>query len=175
MVYAGYFGDRIFFRAELRDPGTEHGQYGFKGPVFTGFGPVSLRVPNDSTGVSILNPGGNLSLYNPLIDITQSLNERRTTSVLANIYSEIKFTPAKYRVNFGPQYRNYRVGTWTGPNATSHLTNRPNTAGYATQENFSWVVENLMYVDKTFAQKHKVSVTLLQSMQKSRRENTGMV
>jgi hypothetical protein len=80
----------------------------------------------------------------------------------------------RYHVNFSGQYRNLRSGSWTGPDATSHLTNRPNTAGYATQENFSWVVENLIYVDKTFAEKHKLNVTLLQSTQKSRRENASI-
>ncbi|HSC54531.1 MAG TPA: TonB-dependent receptor [Phnomibacter sp.] len=131
-------------------------------------------VPRDSAGAWIYNPGGNLSLWNPLIDIDQSLNERRSTSVLANVFAEVKFTPwLKYRVNFGPQYRQYRAGTWTGPNATSHLTNRPNTASYNTQENFSWVVENLLFLDKDFGKNHRLGVTLLQSSQQSRRENSG--
>jgi len=132
-------------------------------------------LPNDENGLPIRNPGGNLNLWNPLIDITQSKNDRRSASILANVFSEIKFTPwLKYRINFGPQYRQYRVGTWTGADATSHLTNRPNTAGYSTQENFSWVVENLLFVDKTFSKDHVVGVTLLQSSQKSRRENAGL-
>lgn len=156
--------------------------YGILGPNTSNTGSKDLysrasdqfpyALPKDSSGVSILNPGGNLSLYNPLIDIDQSINERRTTSILATIFSEIKFAPwLKYRVNFGPQYRNFRAGTWTGPNATSHLTNRPNTASYATQENFSWVVENLIFIDKSFTENHKIGITLLQSSQKSRREN----
>jgi len=129
--------------------------------------------PKDANGVDIKNPGGNVNLWNPLIDIDQSINERRTASVLASLYAEIKFTPwLKYRVNFGPQYRHYRSGTWNGPNATSHLKT-PNTAGYAVEENFSWVVENLLYFDKTFATKHRVGVTLLQSSQKSRRESSS--
>lgn len=131
-------------------------------------------VPTDANGAWIKNPGGNLSLWNPLIDIDQSLNERRTTAVLANVFAEIKFTPwLRYHVNFGPQYRHFRSGAWTGPDATSHLTNRPNTAAYGSEENMSWVVENLLYVDKTFANIHKIGVTLLQSSQKSRRENTS--
>lgn len=116
----------------------------------------------------------NVNLFNPLIDIDQVLNDRRTSAVMANAFGEIRFTPwLKYRVNFGVQYRHYRSGAWTGPEATSHLTNRPNTAGYATDENFSWVVENLLYADKTFNKVHTIGVTLLQSSQKSRRENTS--
>lgn len=129
--------------------------------------------PNNAAGFAIQNPGGNVSLWNPLIDIDQVKNERRTSAILANVFAELKFTPwLRYRVNFGAQYRHYRSGSWTGPQATSHLTNRPNTAGYGSEENFSWVVENLLYVDKTFAKIHKVGLTFLQSSQKSRRENT---
>jgi TonB-linked SusC/RagA family outer membrane protein len=128
--------------------------------------------PYDAAGAFVRNPGGNLSLWNPLIDIDQSLNERRSTSIMANIFSEVKFTSwLKYRVNFGAQLRNFRNGAWTGPNATGHLTARPNTAGYSRDENFSWVAENLLYFDKTFGQVHDLGVTLLQSSQKSRREN----
>lgn len=127
--------------------------------------------PTDSNGVSIRNAGGNINLWNPLIDIYEVKNERRASSAMANIFSEIQITPwLKYRANFGAQIRHFRAGAWTGPNATSHLGARPNTAGQSTDENFSWVLENLLYIDKTFAGKHKVGVTLLQSSQKSRRE-----
>jgi TonB-linked SusC/RagA family outer membrane protein len=159
--------------------------YGIFGPNTSNTGSKDLysrttdmfpyALPTDANGVPIRNPGGNISLWNPLIDIDQVLNERRTTAILAGVFAELKFTPwLRYHVNFSGQYRNLRSGSWTGPDATSHLTNRPNTAGYATQENFSWVVENLIYVDKTFAEKHKLNVTLLQSTQKSRRENASI-
>jgi TonB-linked SusC/RagA family outer membrane protein len=116
-----------------------------------------------------------LSIYNPLIDIDQVVNERKATSVLASIYAEIKFTPwLKYRLNFGPQFRQFRNGSWTGPDATPHLQNRPSTAGQATENHFSWVLENLLYVDKKFGTDHQIGVTLLQSAQKSKRENLGV-
>lgn len=157
--------------------------YGIQGPNTSNTGSKDLfsratdqfpyALPTDANGAGIKNPGGNLSLWNPLMDIGQSINERRTTSVLANVYAEIKFTPwLKYRVNFGPQFRHFRGGVWTGPNATSHLKT-PNTASYGTQENFSWVVENLLYADKTIGKAHRIGVTLLQSSQKSRRENAS--
>lgn len=159
--------------------------YGMIGPNTSNTGPKDLysraidqlpyASPFNAAGTFVVNPGGNLNLFNPLIDIDQVKNERRTASVLASMFSEIKFAPwLRYRVNFGPQYRNFRAGSWTGPNATSHLTNRPNTAGYSTQENFSWVLENLLFIDKNFTNDHRFSVTLLQSSQKSRRENAAV-
>jgi TonB-linked SusC/RagA family outer membrane protein len=158
--------------------------FGIQGPNTSNTGSKDLysratdqfpyALPKDANGGWIRNAGGNLTLFNPLIDINQSINERRTAAVLASLFGELKFTSwLKYRVNFSAQYRHYRSGTWTGPDATSHLTNRPNTAGYGVEENFSWVVENLLYFDKTFARKHTVGVTLLQSSQKSRRENSS--
>lgn len=157
--------------------------YGIQGPNTSNTGSKDLysratdqfpfAVPKDEDGFWIKNPGGNLSLWNPLIDIDQSINERRATSAMSSMFAEVKFTPwLKYRLNFGAQYRHYRNGTWTGPDATSHLTNRPNTASYNAEENFSWVAENLLYFDKTIGD-HKIGVTLLQSAQQSRRENIG--
>lgn len=93
---------------------------------------------------------------------------------MASLFAEVTFTPwLKYRMNFGPQIRHYRNGQWTGPEATSHLTNRPNTARYDRSEDFSWVLENLLYVDKKIGDDHNIGVTLLQSSQQSRDENIG--
>ncbi|WP_205509595.1 SusC/RagA family TonB-linked outer membrane protein [Longitalea arenae] len=130
--------------------------------------------PTDSTGAFVRNPGGNLSNWNPLIDIGQSINERRAAAAFSNLHAEIKFTPwLKYRVNFGAQLRNTRNGSWTGPEVTSHLSARANTASYEREEHFSWIVENLLYFDKSFGNAHKLGVTLLQSSQHSRRERTS--
>ena len=159
--------------------------YGIFGPNTSNTGSKDLysrasdqfpyAFPTDSAGAWIKNPGGNLNLWNPLIDIDQVKNERRAAAILSNLYSDIKFTPwLKYRLNVGVQYRRYRLGSWTGPNATNHLTNKPNTASFNVDDNFSWVVENLLYFDKTFANIHKIGITLLQSSQKSRRESLGV-
>lgn len=158
--------------------------FGMQGPNTSNTGSKDLysrasdqfpyALPRDDNGNWIRNPGGNLSLWNPLVDIDQAINERRTASIMSNSFAEVSFTPwLKYRLNFGAQYRNYRAGAWTGPDATSHLTNRPNTAGYSTNESFSWVMENLLYFDKTFNDIHKVGVTFMQSAQQFRNESIG--
>ena len=159
--------------------------YGIFGPNTSNTGSKDLysratdqfpyALPKDANGFWIRNPGGNLNLWNPIVDIDQVKNERRAAAILSNLYSDIKFTSwLKYRLNFGIQYRRYRLGSWTGPDATNHLTNRPSTASYNVDDNFSWVAENLLYFDKTFKNIHKISGTLLQSAQKSRRESIGV-
>lgn len=159
--------------------------FGIQGPNTSNTGSKDLysrandqfpyALPTRSDGTYIYNPGGNLSLWNPLIDIDQSLNERSIYAIYSNIFGEIKFTPwLRYRLNLGAQFRQYRGGAWTGPKATSHLTNKPNTAGYSATQNFAWVAENLLYIDKTFADVHTVGITLLQSAQRSRQEGISM-
>lgn len=156
--------------------------YGIFGPNTSNTGSKDLysraseqfpyALPQGPDGKWIRNAGGNLSLWNPLIDIDQAVNERRVSSVMTNLFAEVKLAPwLRYRANVGAQLRNFRNGTWTGPEATSHLTNRPNTASYSNEERFSWVMENLLFFDKTFGEVHTVGVTLLQSAQKFRREN----
>ncbi len=159
--------------------------FGIQGPNTSNTGSKDLysraldqypyALPKRTDGTYIYNPGGNLSLWNPLIDIDQAINERSIYAVYSNSFGEIKFTPwLKYRINFGAQFRQYRSGAWTGPKATSHLTNKPNTAGYSTTQNFAWVAENLLYFDKTFASVHTIGITLLQSAQKSRQEGINL-
>ncbi len=159
--------------------------FGIQGPNTSNTGSKDLysrandqfpyALPKDADGFWIKNPGGNISLWNPLIDIDQSINERRSTAIYANMFGEIRFLPwLKYRLNFGVQYRQNRSGAWTGPNATSHLTNRPNTATYNTDQRFTWVAENLLFFNKKFGQVHDVGVTLLQSAQHYRQEGANI-
>ena len=159
--------------------------FGIQGPNTSNTGSKDLysrandqfpyALPKNPDGTYIYNPGGNLSLWNPLIDIDQSINQRSIYAIYSNLFGEIKFTPwLKYRLNFGAQFRQYRSGAWTGPNATSHLTNKPNTASYSTTQNFAWVAENLLYFDKTFADVHTLGVTLLQSAQRSHQEGINI-
>jgi TonB-dependent starch-binding outer membrane protein SusC len=159
--------------------------FGIQGPNTSNTGSKDLysratdqfpyALPKKADGTYIYNPGGNLSLWNPLIDIDQSINERSIYAIYSNMFGEVKFTPwLRYRLNVGAQFRQYRSGGWTGPLATSHLTNKPNTAGYNTTQNYAWVAENLLYIDKTFADVHTIGVTLLQSTQKSRQEGINI-
>ncbi|WP_158861490.1 SusC/RagA family TonB-linked outer membrane protein [Lunatibacter salilacus] len=159
--------------------------FGFMGPNTSNTGAKDLfsrannqfpyALPRDENGSFIANPGGNLNLWNPLMDIENALNERRSSSLMSNMFAEVAFTPwLKYRLNFGGQIRNFRNGSWTGPGSSNHLNLRPNTAGMSRDENFSWVNENLIFIDKTIAEKHVIGVTLLYSTQYSRREGMNI-
>ncbi len=168
------FGANILASTSIQNYGisTNTSNTGSKDILSRALNQFPYAVPQDENGNWILNPGGNLQLFNPVIDIDQVKNERKAYAVSPTLFSEIRFLPwLKYRFNFGAQFRNNRSGAWTGPEATSHLNNRPNTAGYTNSQNFSWVAENLLYVDQNFGKDHRLNVTLLQSAQRSQSEN----
>jgi TonB-linked SusC/RagA family outer membrane protein len=97
---------------------------------------------------------------------------------MANVYGEVKFTPwLKYRVNFGSGFRYQRNGAFQGSQSTLR---RPVTATatpglalatYSTNDNFQYMLENLLYFDKTLGV-HTFGITVLQSIQDNRTENS---
>jgi TonB-linked SusC/RagA family outer membrane protein len=133
-----------------------------------------MAQPYDTSGLIIDYPGGNKSapVWNPLIDLDNSEDQRMATNVQSNFYGEVSFTPwLKYRMNFGASLRNERRGTWQGRESTLRRLGNPQTAAatYYTDEYYQYMVENLLYFDKTFGI-HTFGATVLQSAQHYRHE-----
>jgi len=137
-----------------------------------------MAQPFDENGEMILYPGNNKSAptWNPLIDLDNSSDERRAMNLQANLYTEIKFTSwLKYRMNFGSGFRYQRNGAWQGSQSTLRRTATPQTsaASYDTSENFQYMLENLLFFDKTIGV-HTFGATLLQSVQNNRSESSNI-
>jgi TonB-linked SusC/RagA family outer membrane protein len=108
--------------------------------------------------------------YNPLM--INSLGDkwsdkRKTTSSYNTIYSELKlFEGLKYHINVGLNYRQSNYGNFFGAETPFNA----NAISNATIENSltrSWVVENLLYYDKTFAKKHRVGLVAMYSAEQT--------
>jgi TonB-linked SusC/RagA family outer membrane protein len=141
-------------------------------------GMYPLGQPYDTTGELIDYPGNNAGtpVWNPLIDIDNSEDKRMVSYFQGNLYGEIKFTPwLRYRINFGAGMRYYKKGTWQGKKSTLRRGAPVPTAaaGIETDETFQWIVENLLYFDKTFGI-HNISATFLQSAQVWQKEEADM-
>jgi TonB-linked SusC/RagA family outer membrane protein len=125
------------------------------------------------TGVDLM------SSDNVLNNIEQATYEVKQYSVMANAFAEVKFTPwLRYRVNFGSQYRNRRTGYYYGPDFSNPFGSKPVASnpksGYWNQPSyFSWVVENLLYAEKTIGV-HSFGATLLQSAQQYMTESINI-
>ncbi|MCC9135585.1 SusC/RagA family TonB-linked outer membrane protein [Pontibacter silvestris] len=134
---------------------------------------IPLAVPYDSAGNFIQLPGADDQVYNPIREADLVFNERRTTRFFGSFYAEAKLLEGlRYRLNFGPDYRQTRNGTFeSGLSAERQGTSR---AVNNQSQNFTYVVENLLFYDKTFGVDHNLGVTLLQSIQKDRSESIGI-
>ena len=137
-----------------------------------------MAQPYDANGNLIENPGNNTAtpLWNPLIDIVNSKDDRTALNLNANLYAEVRFTPwLQYRMNFGSGYRFNRSGAWQGSQSTLLRKAIPptSTASYSSGQNFQYMIENLLFFNKTVGI-HTIGATLLQSAQYSRSESSSL-
>jgi len=105
--------------------------------------------------------------YSPLLakDSSTWTQERKRISSLNSIYAEIKFLPElKYRVNVGLNYSHDDYGDFYSSESCFKSGGLSSAStSYTTQYNYA--VENLLYFDKTFNQKHHLGATLMQSVE----------
>ncbi|MBT1689759.1 SusC/RagA family TonB-linked outer membrane protein [Dawidia soli] len=140
-------------------------------------GMLPFAVPYDTAGNYIFNPGANPNIVNPIRDGELVINERTSLRLLGSLFAEAKLLEGlRFRVNFGPEFRNYRNGEFQdklssirggGSSSSSHY------ARYQQDQQISWTLENLLYYDKTVGD-HRLGVTLLQSSSLWRQENSDV-
>src|SRR5436190_9482546 len=98
------------------------------------------------------------------------LARSRRLRTFNSLYGEVQILKElRYRLNIGLDYRQQQSDSYNGPNtftnATSTSFSQAN-ANVTNAEAWSYVIENLLYYDKTFKEKHKVGFTGLFSAQK---------
>lgn len=145
---------------------------------FAARGMLPFAVPFDSTGKRINLPGGDVNILNPIGEDKYTINERKILRLLGSLYAEVNIMKGlKYRFNFGPDFYSNRNGIWRDANSINRGGGEPGSTNYAqlNQTNrFSWTLDNLLYYDQTFAGKHHVNLTLLQSASDYRTESSSM-
>ena len=132
-----------------------------------------LAVPYDSEGNIIYRPGADPLLWNPLADYIEGnmLDERVTLRVFANVFAEIDILKdLTYRINFGPDMREYRRGLFQGTNSIARQGGVP-LVRKEHDRVYNYTFENIL----TYGlQKgiHDLNATGLFSVQKYRGEST---
>lgn len=141
-------------------------------------GQLPFAVPYDADGKYIFNPGGSTTIINPIRDGELVINERATLRVLGSFFAEAKLLKGlRYRVNFGPDFRNYRDGQFQDRESSLRGGGASSSKHYArlTQaQQLSYTVENLLFYDRNFGSEHKVAITLLQSASIRKEETSDM-
>jgi TonB-linked SusC/RagA family outer membrane protein len=145
----------------------------------------NFAVPYDANGKIVINPGGENGVYNIMDEWNRSTQKSQTLRILGNFSASIDFgkiwKPIEgltYKLNFGPDFRHWREGVYID-GTSSHKINADGSAGvnYARLQNrrdLSWTVDNQINYDRTFATKHKVGLTLLQTASLWDIENSAM-
>jgi TonB-linked SusC/RagA family outer membrane protein len=134
----------------------------------------NIAVPYDANGNLIINPGGESGVYTIMNEWEKSTQKSQIMRILGNISATFdigKITEPlqglSYKFTFGPDFRHRREGVYID-GTSSHRINSNGTPGrnFARLNNnrdFSWTLDNMLTYDRTFASKHKVGATLLQT------------
>ncbi|HET8735459.1 MAG TPA: SusC/RagA family TonB-linked outer membrane protein, partial [Pricia sp.] len=131
-----------------------------------------LGVPFDENGDVIFLPTNDGIRTNPLSELVPGayIDERKVTRIFAPIYLDINIAEGlKWTTNFGPDIRYYRRGEFRG-SLTNDNRGGPGDAEVENIQNFGYTLENILNYNTSLNEKHNIGVTLLQSIQSSRRE-----
>lgn len=125
-------------------------------------------VPYDENGDYIRNPNGDINIINPINELQYNTNQRRTFRANASTYAQVDFgniwkplEGLSYRIQFGPEFQYYTLGVANAADGINGDGN--NGAQYNTSQKRSWTLDNLIYYNRHFAEKHNLNVTLMQS------------
>lgn len=136
-------------------------------------------VPYDTDGSYIRNPNKDVNIINPIRELDYNTNQRRTFRANASLYGQIDFGKIwkqldglSYRIQFGPEFQYYTLGI---ANAAEGINGDGNNgAQYNTSQKRAWTLDNLVYYNRKFADKHNVNVTLMQSASRYHTEGGDM-
>ncbi|WP_308991097.1 TonB-dependent receptor [Mariniflexile litorale] len=145
----------------------------------------NMAVPYDINGDLVINPGGETGIYtitdewNKSTQLSQSMRALGSFSATFDIGKIIDALEGlSYKINFGPDFRHWREGVYID-GTSAHKINADGSEGtnYARLQNrrdFSWTLDNMLTYNRTFADVHKVGVTLLQTASSWNIESSSM-
>ena len=145
----------------------------------------NFATPYDENGERVIHPGGETTVYSIIDEWKHSQQKSQTFRALANFSATVDFGEIfkpveglRYKLNFGPDFRHWREGVYID-GFSSHKVDQQGNEGinYSRLQNrrdFSWTLDNMILFDRTFAEKHKVGVTLLQTASKWNIENSSI-
>ncbi len=145
----------------------------------------NFAVPYDTDGSVVTHPGGETTVYTIMEEWNHSQQKSQTFRALANFSTTLNIGEIikpleglRYKISFGPDFRYWREGVYID-GFSSHKVNQDGGEGtnYSRLQNrrdFSWTLDNMLMFDRTFAEKHKIGVTLLQTASKWNIENSNI-
>ena len=142
-------------------------------------------IPYDEDGNRIINPGGENTIYTVIGEQEHTTQKSQTFRALGSFSAILKlgeiWEPLKglqYKIAFGPDFRHWREGAYVDGFSVNTInadgTEGKNWARLQNRRDFSWTLDNMITYNRTFAKKHNVGVTLLQTASKWDVETSSM-
>ncbi|MQY80573.1 MAG: SusC/RagA family TonB-linked outer membrane protein [Bacteroidetes bacterium] len=144
-------------------------------PYGTALALSPLAEPYDASGEIIYRPGADPLLWNALSDYVEGniIDERATLRVFSNIFAELDILKnLTYRLNFGPDFREYRQGLFQGTNSISRQGGVPRVQKQLSRT-YNYTFENILTYNLNI-DNHNLNVTGLYSIQQSTGESTNI-
>lgn len=145
----------------------------------------NFALPYDDEGNIVINPGGESTIYTIMNEWDKSTQQSQSLRALGNFSATFDvgemwkpLNGLRYKINFGPDYRHWREGVYIdGTSALKVNSDGSEGVNYARLKNrrdFSWTLDNMISYDRTFAEKHKIGATLLQTASSWNIEESSM-
>lgn len=135
-----------------------------------------LGKPYDDNGNLIFLPTSDGLRTNPIAEVIPGaqIDLTKRIRLFNSIYGEWNILDGlRYRVNFGPDFTNRRIGRFTGSQTNARRGGDP-TAFTFYENQFNYTLENILTYDKTFREVHSLNLTALHSIQQDDRERGQM-
>ncbi|WP_211365938.1 SusC/RagA family TonB-linked outer membrane protein [Chitinophaga japonensis] len=132
-------------------------------------GSVNLTPAAGSIDAAIISPLTLMTKKDAILDRTRRL---RTFN---SLYGELQITDGlRYRVNVGLDYRQENANAYNGPLTFTNTatTQASSNARVNNGEAWAYNIQNLLYYEKTFAQKHRLDVTALFEVNKDHSQSS---
>ena len=139
------------------------------GDLYAAAGQINPLAPF-YTPDGILDPQPAGETGNPLIQLEGRFSQSNAKRFYGSFYGTAQLIDGlTYRLNYSPDYRTNRTGSF----GSALANNSPSSASYSNDQQFHYVLDNLLIYEKNLNAAHKIGATLLQSIEADRFERIG--
>lgn len=139
----------------------------------------NYALPYNEDGSIVQVPGGDDSMYTIINEWDNTVSKRETFRALGSFYGQFDLGEMasvlkglRFRLNFGPDYRNYRAGQYIDSESIQRL-GAPSYASISNRKDFSWTFDKMITYDRDFGL-HRLGLTLLHTASKWDIETSSM-
>lgn len=140
----------------------------------------AFSKPYDADGNFIQHPGGEDNISNVVGEWDRSRQQRKTFRALGSFYATLNIGELlkpldglKFRINFGPDFRYWRDGTFISAESVTRGNGAQNYTRLQQRNDLSWTLDEQLDYNRVFG-KHSFGATLLHTASSWQYETANM-